>query len=399
LVIFPGIRIRQNTLASIKSFGLMGEKYLELTPGDSESPYLKTGDFVRVKEDYIDYDQLPQKVSELINDLREIIKPLRESIASKEAQTAIKDTLLNLQTITAGLNDLLEQNSQNVQSMIDNLKQFSINLNNLLAENKTSLSEFINDLRKVVEIMRQKLPALADQFQATAKELEDLLVENQDSLQQGIKKANQLILDLKDTTDHLNKILTSIDEGKGTIGKLIRDESIYNEFQETLSGVKKAISKAESLRLYLGFRSEYFTRFEQAKSYFSLRLQPSEDKYYLFELIDDFRGVTSTKETEVFVDGNGPFITREQVIEDDFTFSLQIAKRLKNIAFRGGLIEAKGGAGLDLFLMEDKLKLHFDIWDLTATKPHLRVFGDYSLGEFFSFVRDKFFLGNEFYIY
>ncbi|MGA1875098.1 MAG: MlaD family protein [bacterium] len=384
LVIFPGIRIRADAVAEIQSQGFMGEKHVELDPGSPGIPYLESGSQLKAKEEYVDFDQVSQQVAVLAQDLRKITLALSESLASPEGKAAIKESLANLRTSTAQISDILQQNSQQFRSIMDNLKEFSSNLNHLLARNSGNISRMVNDLQEFSKTLREDGPVMAQQLQSVIEEFQGVLAENRDSLHEGISNANQLILKLQETADSLNSVLASVNKGEGTIGKLVKDDKLYDDVRGAVGGVQKVFTQAEAIRLYLGFRSEYLTRFEKSKSSISLRLQPAEDKYYLLELIDDFRGIKKTKETTVFVDGNHSVTTREEVVEDDFKISLQIAKRFQNITLRGGLIETTGGVGLDYSMMGGNLQLHLDAFDFGEEKPHLKIFAGYQLGTYIS---------------
>ncbi len=380
--IFAGIKVQENTRASIQSQGFMGEKYVELMPGEPGGAYLPDGGYIKVSEDHADFDQLAQQVSVLVKDLKEITGAIRETIATPEGKMALKESFANLKASTALVKDFLEQNTQQVQSVVGNFQEFTANLNNLLRENKVNISSTIENLQKLAETLREKAPVLADQVQSTTGSLQELISENRDGMREGVKNVNKLVLKLQGTADYLNSVLASIDEGEGTLGKLVKDDALYNDLQSTFGGLKSVFETAEAFRLYLGYRVEYFTEFEKSKSYISIKLQPKPDKYYLLEVIDDFRGLSSTKETNILENGNLT-TTEEEITEDKFKLSLQIAKRFHGLVLRGGLIESKGGVGLDYFFMKDKFQLHFDVWDFTAEKPHLKCFADYRFGKYF----------------
>ena len=46
LLIKPGIRIQEDAIAAVKTKGLVGEKFIEITPGASDK-YLKSGDYIK----------------------------------------------------------------------------------------------------------------------------------------------------------------------------------------------------------------------------------------------------------------------------------------------------------------------------------------------------------------
>ncbi|MBF0318792.1 MAG: outer membrane lipid asymmetry maintenance protein MlaD [Nitrospirae bacterium] len=54
------IKLQKDTIASVKTKGLLGEKYVQLSPGASE-PHLKEGDKLRETESAVDIEELISK--------------------------------------------------------------------------------------------------------------------------------------------------------------------------------------------------------------------------------------------------------------------------------------------------------------------------------------------------
>lgn len=57
MVIQPGVVLQKDTMASIKTKGLIGEKYIELTPGASDKP-IKPGGAIRDTQPAMDLEAL-----------------------------------------------------------------------------------------------------------------------------------------------------------------------------------------------------------------------------------------------------------------------------------------------------------------------------------------------------
>ena len=116
-----------------------------------------------------------------------------------------------------------------------------------------------------------------------------------DDMNQGKGTVGTLVKD-KSLADNLNKTLASLEDiskklndGKGTIGKLVNDEETVNNFNESLTGINRYVSKTEQFRL-LSYRGEYLFDTSNAKSYLDLRIQPSEDKFYILGVNDPREG-------------------------------------------------------------------------------------------------------------
>ncbi|HRT71851.1 MAG TPA: hypothetical protein P5308_10885, partial [Syntrophales bacterium] len=185
------------------------------------------------------------------------------------------------------------------------------------------------------------------------------------------------------TADKLSKTLASlqevtekINEGRGTIGKLVNDDETVRNLNEGLTGINRYVNKAEQFRTFLSYRGEFLFDKSNAKSYLDLRLQPKEDKFYVLGIVSDPRGRRTTKE---YVSG-GVTTKTEEWDRDGILFNLQIGKRYRDLVLRGGLFESTGGAGIDYFLLKDKLKLTFEAFDFGRDRRgHLKAGAEYQL--------------------
>jgi phospholipid/cholesterol/gamma-HCH transport system substrate-binding protein len=107
--------------------------------------------------------------------------------------------------------------------------------------------------------------------------------------------------------------------------------------------------------------------FPEVKNYFTLELKPRLDQYYILELVSDPFGKFSRTETTTTPPGN-TVVT--ETFENKLKFSLEFAKRYGNLAFRMGLIESTGGAGVDYFAFDDRIKFSLDAFNSNSKEPH-----------------------------
>jgi len=116
LEIDKNFRIRNGAKASITTLGLMGEKYIELSPGDIGAPFLKHGDCVQGKAP-IDMDAI-----------------IEEAVSTMEAA---KETMSNISTLTKSLNSAVSDNRGNIDEIMNNLRRTTDNL-----------EEFTDDIKR-----------------------------------------------------------------------------------------------------------------------------------------------------------------------------------------------------------------------------------------------------------
>ena len=122
------------------------------------------------------------------------------------------------------------------------------------------------------------------------------------------------------------------------------------------------------MQLRVNLRSEWLLNQTGGKNYAGFALVPRPDKYYLFEIVSDPRGV-NTQTVETIVTPTGTTSTTKTVTEQKVSFSLQFAKRFGPATFRIGIIESSGGAGADLHLLNDALRLSVNVFQFSRPEP------------------------------
>jgi phospholipid/cholesterol/gamma-HCH transport system substrate-binding protein len=196
-------------------------------------------------------------------------------------------------------------------------------------------------------------------------------------LRETVERLDHASKSLESALDHVDSITGRIDRGEGTIGRLTKDEALINEVQGVAEGVNDYVQDLTRVQTIVGLRSDYNFLANTIKSYVELRLQPREDKYYVVELINDPRGLTSITDTSV--DTTNPqlpahYRTITTTTTDSFRFSLQFAKRLGPFTGRFGIKESTGGLGLDINLLHDRFEIINDLFGFSEEpQPRYRV--------------------------
>ncbi|MBE9527714.1 MAG: MCE family protein [Proteobacteria bacterium] len=376
LRIKPEIEIGADFTAVLTTKGLLGERYMELLVGSPNAPVLKDGDTLMRTTSYADMDKLITIMSDVSMDIKKVSTTLGNVFGGAEGEATLKNIMTNMEEVSYRVSRLIEKNDEKLDNIIHNLNQFST----LLRDDGPQISM---GLKAAVDNLNEGLLE-------TTKNLNSLINENRGNLSEGIENLKLASLKLheameninkmtgdigpriSDTVDYIGSITQKIDSGEGTIGQLVNDESLHTNINKTVTGINNFIEKAESIKTFVGYRGEYIFGAEETKSYITLKLQPSSDKFYLFEVIDDPRGERS-KETRVVTVGGSTTTTTEIKTSDDFKFSLQAAKQFHGLTIRGGLIESTGGLGLDYNLFNNRVQLSFDAFDFDKDdNPHLK---------------------------
>lgn len=154
------------------------------------------------------------------------------------------DTLVS--STKPGLTELVQQNltplQHKIEGAVSNADSLLININQVLnAKTKSDLRESISGLNAMVK-----------SFQSSASALNGILVDNKDGLDSSIKNIHTItdnfsklsdsiansglsntIKGLESTVANLDAMLAKIDQGEGTLGKLMTDEELYTNLNNS----------------------------------------------------------------------------------------------------------------------------------------------------------------------
>jgi len=359
----PDVALYDNATLGKKSASLLGESIIVLTPGTSDHTPLHDGDEIRVIVSETTPGEIMDEVKEIADSVREVAKQLALSIGTQQGGQNIKLILQNVADATDALNKTIRENREVIRDTLKNVQSITSNAN-------PEIAQILENVRVVTSEIRDMM-AVADKSKDGQKgEIRDTL-----------ERIDQSSKSLQSALEHIDSISGRIDRGEGTIGKLTKDEALINEVQGVAEGVNDYVQNISRLQTIVGLRADYNFLANTIKSYVELRLQPSEDKYYVIELINDPRGLTTISDTQT--DTTNPnlpahYRTINTTTTDSFRFTLQFAKRMGPFTGRFGIKESTGGLGLDIHLLQNRFEIHNDLFGFSEqVQPRYRVYISY----------------------
>ena len=192
--------IPDNSRFIIRESGLLGDHIVEIQPGGSAT-YLKNGAEVRGFESRSLLD-IVQHGSQLNTKLNNILANI-DSLSDAKAEHGIYATLNELNQTSRALHFLLKENRDNLKDMITNLQEMS-------EKNKEPLHHILTNISQKSE-----------NFASTIEHTQQLAAK-------------------------MDMLMNKIENGEGSLGRLVHDESLYNNMNKTfihLDSLIQAIHK------------------------------------------------------------------------------------------------------------------------------------------------------------
>jgi len=197
-----------NSIAKIYSASLMGGKSLAVVPS-YEGKMAEPGDFLEGEIE-----------SDIFSSVTEKLNPL---------QAKVENVIVSADSLMVGLNDIIDVNTrenlkrsiEDLSMTISNFKEASEGVSEMITENKIRLANTLDN----AETLSKNLVELSDSLVAS--------------------NIAGTIKDFEMTLASLNGILSGMESGEGTIGKLLTDEEMYTnltnaskELEELLNEMK-----------------------------------------------------------------------------------------------------------------------------------------------------------------
>jgi len=192
--------ITSSSMAMIKTLGILGDKYVDITIGDPAQPVLQPGDFIN-SDPGVDFYQFVDDAAEMVDDFKDVLRNANLLTSNAVEGNGVLGKLL-FDTRT----------EQKLTRMIDNMNRVS----GSLANGQGSLGKMLRDTTLYARLNRS-----SQSFQSIL-----------DSLHSGNGSFAQFMRDktmyprIKSLSEKTDSLLYRL-QHNGTMAKLLNDEQLY----------------------------------------------------------------------------------------------------------------------------------------------------------------------------
>ncbi|MDR2588619.1 MAG: MlaD family protein [Spirochaetales bacterium] len=361
LEIASHVELYEDARIEKKLDSMMGSSSIAIYPGIREENPLRAGGII---QNTLSADAMSKALGNLgvtAEEATGLIKDLRKFLNEDGGFLAVQDILESTRSLTQTANALVERNLILLAAALQDIGAITTQMRGTNPE----------DMAPIAAILRNTA--------AITQRLDRILAQNDENINASMGDLRESIAKLNIALDNVAQITAKINQGEGTIGKLITDDSLYNQ-------VEGFLGSSVGLDIQIAFQSDYLFKQEDFRNQFGARLTPGsrKDKFYYLGLVDSPRLTEKTITTYTTVTGTNPpasppfgtnYTTTELESQQKLLINAQIAQKFGMFTLRGGVVESTGGVGLD-FQPIKQIALGAEIFDFAQEKgPFLRLYG------------------------
>jgi phospholipid/cholesterol/gamma-HCH transport system substrate-binding protein len=196
LLLEERVALKTDCSVEIRSIGLMGEKFIYIVPGTSAEA-MPPGSTIQGKYK-AGLTEMTIVMEEVMAEVKELSRSVRKIIATEENTHTLGESLAKLNDLVDETLALIRDNRDDLRSTARSLRAATDNLNDVLGPRKHQLADGIDRLTRVSASL--------------------------DSLSQS-----------------LGSVTAGLEKGEGTLGKLLKEEDLYNGIEAAVNNLDELI--------------------------------------------------------------------------------------------------------------------------------------------------------------
>ncbi|GAB4452707.1 MAG: MlaD family protein [Bacteroidia bacterium] len=211
MLITQNVEIPKNSVARVISTDLLGSKAIEITYGNS-------------LELAMENDTL----------LSEAEQGLKEAVDKRIAplQAKIENLIGSIDSVATIVTYVLNKTSrQNIIASLESTRKAILSLEHTaqtFEQDAEKISQIINKLNSILTTLDKNLPQITKNLNQLSDSLANAPIKN-------------TIKDLNKTLAETKVLFANINDGKGTLGKLAKNDSVYNNLNKSLANLEKLL--------------------------------------------------------------------------------------------------------------------------------------------------------------
>ena len=365
VTIYKKYEIPDNIKFTVKQSGFVGQKYVEF----EDDPYVAPKSALRNnylydgKQHSVNMDAVIAKLNLVAEEMTILLRSINSVVTTDNSQTALKDTIGNIKSITDSISSLISSNDAKFNAVINNAKKMSEVMERILAKNETSINQSIGNINELTTNLKE-----------LSRSIDSLLKNNEGNIDSSLQNLKEITDKFNSTMDDVDKIMKDINEGNGTLGLLINDKETKDNVKKVVKGMSSFFSDSDDenggFRLYGSIGADYIfdgNTVNTGRGYAGVSLYTDPKNFYTISV------------------ANIPVITPHGALYDfkgnrvrnsDLAISVQYSHIFYNIlGLRFGIFDNTLGLATDIYpLKNNDLAISLEAYDFNVYKTRLDVY-------------------------
>ena len=395
--LYEEVHIRKGYQIFIDILGIVGEKYIEIINGPAGNSAINDMPLEGTNPISIGYvllkaDEITNKTLKTMDFVQSFIstneKEIRESVVELkalivEARGTLKKTGDNVDALLTRVDGLIERvegdvtgTTANVRTLVEEANEDRARIASIIQDITNDLDQLVTRTAPVMEQSLDNLNKLSEELPASIAEtkrhidelgksasqlmtrLDDITIASNEKLQSGLDDFGKSAGVLSETLDKIDGLVAGIENGRGTLGKLITDEGAHERLGEAMTVGKLAAENVGSVARRLDRKLELLDTLSTRKAYELSYNDLSRSLQSQFTL-------SSTRSNPYF------YLAGISVRASKVTYDLQVGRRFGDLTARAGSIRSKAAIGFDYWPFSRLIGLSLEGVDVTDREPQV----------------------------
>jgi phospholipid/cholesterol/gamma-HCH transport system substrate-binding protein len=273
------VEVLPSTRAFIRGEGFLGDKFVELKPvrylGGPKSGAIEI-----------------RHASYAANFMSRVLEAVLPSAHAEEGVAVAADTTTTVPAATSTAAASSTANQRPATRTGTNGRQIPV------GETSQDMQAVVNRVDGLVNEMTQLTSNLRqainpEELRATMKQLNKTLENASKTLSpdSGLNQtAQRTLAKLEASIDQLRDMLTRMNKGEGSVGRIVNDPVFADELEKALKGINKILGRASEFRFVVDIGGQRLRGYDGSRGYFKFYIYPNPDRYYLLGISVDPRG-------------------------------------------------------------------------------------------------------------
>lgn len=223
------IGLPKETVAVLYSMGIVGGKAISLEFSTyCDGDCLENKSYIKGEMRGLLSSMLPEKdVNQYLNSVQSGISGMLDSVGlgsdggTGNPADQVKLVLKNIASITESLDVLLKKSDNNIQKSLNDIQSFT----GTLKKNESQINRLVTNLETFTSQLSQ-----ADVDQTVGKA--DTAIA---AITLAVADLKSILASADNSFNNLDKVIDQVQQGEGSLGKLVSSDTLYNDLQKTVN--------------------------------------------------------------------------------------------------------------------------------------------------------------------